>query len=358
MLTYISIFISSTGTTRHACYEMVVREYLIAILSITFLLWSPSFDTIRVGAPRCRCTGEWRTNTHYFLHACRLIQLQKNIARISQLRKKTFGPDGDEFDPTTWLVSEHSLCQFRPRHKLSANMMGIVINWIVDIHSQFKLKPCTLHRAVHIIYKFINSVSADKISKDNLQLVGGTALFVAVKFEEMYALLARDLVVVSKDAFTAQQLMDMQWELLFAVKWRISEPITMTFLPYFIAASGNEWCSIVGYAARYASDLTLTDTQFTAYRPSEIAAASVAFALAFAWWKDYTPSSIWTPELTRYTTLRGVDVEPCNRAIRALFVTSLEHRDTARGAVRRVYSNENRGAIAGVIDLFVQTPNG
>lgn len=61
-------------------------------------------------------------------------------------------------------------------------MRGILVDWLVEIHTKFRLLPETIFLAVNIIDRFL---SQRVVSLVKLQLVGVTALFVASKYEEV-----------------------------------------------------------------------------------------------------------------------------------------------------------------------------
>ena len=58
-------------------------------------------------------------------------------------------------------------------------MRGILIDWIVDLHYKFKMFPQTLYIVVMIIDKYISKREA---TKENLQLIGTAAFFIAAKY--------------------------------------------------------------------------------------------------------------------------------------------------------------------------------
>ena len=65
-------------------------------------------------------------------------------------------------------------------------MRAVLVDWLVEVHQQFSLLQETLFLAVAIMDRYMQ-VRADKIPRKKLQLVGVTAMFIAAKYEEMYA---------------------------------------------------------------------------------------------------------------------------------------------------------------------------
>lgn len=59
-------------------------------------------------------------------------------------------------------------------------MRGILLEWIAELHHKFKMFPETLYTVAMIIDKYLSK----KIGKkDNLQLVGIAAFYIASKYE-------------------------------------------------------------------------------------------------------------------------------------------------------------------------------
>lgn len=62
-------------------------------------------------------------------------------------------------------------------------MRGILLDWLYDLHHKFKMFPETLYTVTMIVDRFL---SQKEIAKDQLQLVGTAAFFIAAKYEETY----------------------------------------------------------------------------------------------------------------------------------------------------------------------------
>ena len=66
---------------------------------------------------------------------------------------------------------------------LNEKMRGILLDWIFDLHYKFKMFPETLYSVVNIIDRYL---SCTEVKKDQLQLAGTAAFFIAAKYEETY----------------------------------------------------------------------------------------------------------------------------------------------------------------------------
>ena len=140
---------------------------------------------------------------------------------------------------------------------------------------KFCLVPECLYLTVSIIDRFLAKVPIDK---DTLQLVGITSLFVAAKYEEIYPPAAKDCVYVTDRAFTKQDILDMELDILDELKFSLTVPTLYPFLLRFLFLVGAT--ETVTSAASYYAERTLVEHESLMYRPSEIAAAAVCLAIS------------------------------------------------------------------------------
>jgi len=78
-------------------------------------------------------------------------------------------------------------------------MRAILIDWLIDVHLKFKLVNETMFLTVNLIDRYLEK---SQVSRQKLQLVGVTAMFIATKYEEIYPPDLRDFVYVTDKAYT------------------------------------------------------------------------------------------------------------------------------------------------------------
>lgn len=83
-------------------------------------------------------------------------------------------------------------------------MRSILVDWLVYVHLKFKLQPETLFMAINLIDRYL---SKNTIMRNKLQLVGVASLFIASKFEEIYAPELKDFVYVCDNAYTKEEIL-------------------------------------------------------------------------------------------------------------------------------------------------------
>ena len=64
--------------------------------------------------------------------------------------------------------------------KINANMRAILVDWLVEVQENFELYHETLYLAVKIVDHYLEK---NIIERDQLQLLGATAVFIACKIE-------------------------------------------------------------------------------------------------------------------------------------------------------------------------------
>jgi G2/mitotic-specific cyclin-B, other len=90
-------------------------------------------------------------------------------------------------------------------------MRSILFDWIVDVHLKYQLREETLYLCRHLVDGFL---TANSIERTQLQLLGITALFIASKYEEIYPPLLKDFVKITDDAYSKQDVLDMETQIM------------------------------------------------------------------------------------------------------------------------------------------------
>lgn len=75
--------------------------------------------------------------------------------------------------------------------KITTHEREILINWLIIIQVEFNLLPETLFITINIIDRYL---SKQKITLNQLQLLGITAMFIASKFQEIYPPIMTDFI--------------------------------------------------------------------------------------------------------------------------------------------------------------------
>ncbi|KAK3383887.1 cyclin-like protein [Lasiosphaeria ovina] len=150
---------------------------------------------------------------------------------------------------------------------------GILIDWLIEVHTRFHLLPETLFLAVNIIDRFL---SEKVVQLDRLQLVGITAMFIASKYEEVLSPHIANFSHVADDGFTESEILSAERFILSTLNYDLSYPNPMNFLRRISKADNYDIQSRT--IGKYFTEISLLDHRFIAYRPSHIAAAAMYLA--------------------------------------------------------------------------------
>ena len=93
---------------------------------------------------------------------------------------------------------------------------------------EFKLLTDTLFLAVSLVDRFLAKVT--NVPKRKLQLIGVTAIFLACKYEETMMPTLDYFVSVAADEYTAEEILDMENEMLKVLEWNMSVTTAVYFL--------------------------------------------------------------------------------------------------------------------------------
>jgi len=247
--------------------------------------------------------------------------------------------------------------KFQP--DLNDAMRCILLDWLFNVHRRFQLGDRTLYMAVYLLDAYLSKVT---IKRNQLQLIGCAAMWVASKYHEIYAPEATDFVYISDSSFEVEKLFSMEVEILVNLEFKFADIITpLCFLERYLQVvahplwtkyksrgtkkamkDGQRYVTLVTGMSRFFGDLALFDcTLMSTYKPSLIAAASMCFAILsislYSRWPEFLETATGytheqlIPAIKRLNDLRQVAVDDTNGKI-----TSLKkmHRSVTKWLVR------------------------
>lgn len=157
--------------------------------------------------------------------------------------------------------------------QLEWRMRGVLIDWLLEVHTKFHLLPETLYLTVNIIDRFL---SRKVIQLDRLQLVGVTAMFIAAKYEEVLSPHIGNFSHVADDGFTDAEILSAERFVLNTLQYDLSFPNPMHFMRRISKADGYDIQTRT--LAKYLLEISIIDYRFLEYPPSLNAAAAMQLA--------------------------------------------------------------------------------
>lgn len=184
---------------------------------------------------------------------------------------------------------------------VNGKMRAVLINWLAEVHEQFKLLQETLYLTVAILDRYL-SAEGLKVKRQKLQLIGVSAMFLASKYEEMYNPEIDDFVYISDNSCSGNAIREMEIEILKALDFNLGRPLSLNFLRR--SSKAGDVSADHHNLAKFALEASFAEYTLSHVDPSRLAAASLLLALRVI---DDAPSfeSVWTPNLSFYS---GYDV--------------------------------------------------
>ncbi|KAF2832989.1 A/B/D/E cyclin [Ophiobolus disseminans] len=185
------------------------------------------------------------------------------------------------------------------QNELEWKMRGILVDWLLEVHTRFRLLPETLFLAVNIIDRFL---SAKVVQLDRLQLVGVTAMFIASKYEEVLSPHVQNFRHVADDGFTEEEILSAERFVLAALNYDLSYPNPMNFLRRISKADNYDIQTRT--LGKYLLEIGCLDHRFLAHPPSQVAAAAMYLA------RLVLNRGPWDATLSHYAGYTEEEIQP------------------------------------------------
>ncbi|CAD6571511.1 MAG: hypothetical protein CYPHOPRED_004460 [Cyphobasidiales sp. Tagirdzhanova-0007] len=163
--------------------------------------------------------------------------------------------------------------------ELAWYMRPYLIDFLIEIHSQYRLRPETLCLAVNIADRY---TSRRIVYKRHYQLVGCAALWIAAKFEDAKDRIptVQDLCAMTCHAYDASAFIQMEGHVLSTLNWLIGHPTAESWLrvqsltdPSMLSSDSK-----IQHVTRILMEITLFHRAFVPLKSSEIALGCLLLA--------------------------------------------------------------------------------
>lgn len=186
---------------------------------------------------------------------------------------------------------------------MTPRMRSVLVDWIVNVHAQFRLLPETLYLGISVMDRFFQT---DAISKDKIQLVGVTALFVASKFEEIYPPTIDDLVSICDNLYGKRDIIKMEMAIVKRLRFELGRPLPLHFLRRNSKAAHAS--PKIHTLAKFLMELSLLNHVCSSWSPSLLAATALFVTLKVM---SDDPDNCWNPTIQYYSNYKESDLLPC-----------------------------------------------
>lgn len=206
-------------------------------------------------------------------------------------REKLYQPAADALDAMT---------------QLDPSMRTILLDWVMEVSQEFALGRETMHLASNYIDRVLtlcarndkdagHGFHRDFINRENLQLLGVTCLSIASKLEEIYPPNVVDFAGTTDDAYTTNEIYEMERMVLQEMAWCLHAQTPFSWLKLFVKLVAREIHLIrsevepeqsniemrqilsVDFFIRVMElvDLAMLDLSFLQFYPSAVAASAM-----------------------------------------------------------------------------------
>ncbi|XP_004252821.1 G2/mitotic-specific cyclin C13-1-like [Solanum lycopersicum] len=213
---------------------------------------------------------------------------------------------------------------------VSANMRGVLVDWLVEVTDEYKLLSDTLYLAVSYIDRFL---SVNVIPRKKLQLLGVSSMLIAAKYEEINPPDVGEFCYITDNSYSKKEMVKMEADVLKCLKFEMGNPTIKTFLEQFtkIAKQDHKKNNLqLEFLGHYLAELSLLDYNCVKFLPSLVAAA-VLFLSRFTLQPKSHP---WSLALQRCSGYRPGDLKECVLIIHDL---QLSRRGRTLTALRDKY---------------------
>lgn len=186
---------------------------------------------------------------------------------------------------------------------INEKMRAILVDWLIEVHQKFKLVTETLFLTINLLDRYL---SKKTILRSKLQLLGVSALLIACKYEEIYAPDIRDFVYITDKAFTKQEILAMEYDILKELDFNVTFTSSNRFFEYLIhyfTLPEKDIC-----LGRYLLEIFLLDNRMNKYNPSLIACTVGYMVLKMKKYSNYH-------DVYKFTTFGEIDLKECVKEI-------------------------------------------
>jgi len=158
---------------------------------------------------------------------------------------------------------------------INDKMRVILFNWLVDVHLKWRLRADTLYITFNIIDRFLG---IKPTQRDELQCVGVAALLIACKYEEIYFPDISDFVEITDNAFSKNEILKKELEILAFLKYDLTFPTSLRFFEVFnvyLKLDGKDRAAIL-----YLLELCSFDYSMIKYKPSLVATGCIMLIIS------------------------------------------------------------------------------
>ena len=171
------------------------------------------------------------------------------------------------------------------QNEINEQMRSILVDWIIDVHGKFGFCDETLYMTILIIDRYS---SLKKITRNEYQCLGITALMIACKHEEINVPKVEDFIYITDNAYNKEEVFNMEIDILDKLQYNLLYPSPIKFFEYLSLHFGFD--KQKHFLGKYLMETFLLNLICIKFRPSIISCACVYIVMKFFKMKNYKES--------------------------------------------------------------------
>lgn len=213
------------------------------------------------------------------------------------------------------------------------SMRSILIDWLVEVGSEYQLSRQTLYLTVNYIDRLLSKISVDR---SKLQLVGITAMFIASKYEQLCPPRVDDFVYISDNTYTREEVLQLEGVFLHYLGFNLTAPTPYEFF--------RRYTSVVAmttqgkHLTHFLMERLLQESNYMRYRPSVITAAAMFLALYAL------KQQPWSREFELCSGYKFDDIRVCVREMHSIWLKAISPAEALQAVVKKYASSRFLGA--------------
>ncbi|XP_033637998.1 G2/mitotic-specific cyclin-B3-like [Asterias rubens] len=200
---------------------------------------------------------------------------------------------------------------FEKQPEVNTHMRAVLVDWLVEVQENFELNHETLYLAVKLIDRYLMK---KVVTRDVLQLLGATSLFIACKYDERCPPALDDFKYICDDAYERQQFIDTEMAILRLLDFDLGIPLSYRFLRRYAKCAHASMETLT--LARFILEHSLMESQFLETRDSKVAAA--ALLLAF----KMTKTAEWDATLVHYSGYTSSELADLTKQLNSMLTAT------------------------------------
>ena len=166
--------------------------------------------------------------------------------------------------------------------EINEKMREILVDWLIEVHHKLRFKRKTLFQTIYIIDLYL---SYKTIERRQFQLLGVASLLISSKLNEIYWPKAKVYVDFTDNAYTLQELLNMEINIMQLLNFDILIPTAEEF--YGIISKTYEFTRVQHFLGEYLLDSSLIAYKFLKFKPSIIGLSCAYIVMKFFRIKGY-----------------------------------------------------------------------